>query len=63
MKFKNILTLTGLVVLVYVLLKYIIPAVFSIAITLFWIIIYAAAIIVIIGILFYIFGKVSRRRR
>ncbi len=63
MKFKNILTLTGLVVLVYVLLKYIIPAVFSIAITLFWIIIYAAAIIIIIGILFYIFGKVSRRRR
>lgn len=63
MKFKNILTLTGLVVLVYVLLKYIIPAVFSIAITLFWIIIYAAAIIIIIGIFFYIFGKVSRRRR
>ncbi|HOU85303.1 MAG TPA: hypothetical protein PLA54_11505 [Spirochaetota bacterium] len=63
MKFKNILTLTGLAVLVYVLLKYIIPAIFSIAITLFWIVIYAAAIIVVFGILFYIFGKVSRKRR
>ncbi|MBP8083777.1 MAG: hypothetical protein KAZ87_11310 [Spirochaetes bacterium] len=63
MKFRNILTLTGLAVLIYVLLKYIIPAVFSIAITLFWIVIYAAAIIVIFGIIFYIFGKVSRKRK
>lgn len=63
MKFKNILTLTGLAVLVYVLLKYIIPAIFSIAITFFWIVIYAAAIIIVFGILFYIFGKVSRKRR
>ena len=63
MKFRNILTLTGLAVFIYVLLKYIIPAVISITITLFWIVIYAAAIIVFIGIIFYIFGKVSRKRK
>lgn len=63
MRLKNILALIGLGVVIYVLVKYVLPVIFHITMGILSIAFYVVIILLVLIVGFYLIGRISRRKK